>query len=94
MKSPLAKAKDKWILSDDGIKCCHGTATGQYLHNRVVMAFIAGADFSAERIEELEKRIKAAKEILRSQSFWCELADKECIGLRSIVHLVEKALEG
>ena len=48
----------------------------------------------AERIKELEKNIKAAKELLGSQSFWCELAKQECVGLKSIVHLVEKTLKG
>ena len=47
-----------------------------------------------ERIKELEGKIERAKDITNSQSFWCELADKECVGMKSIVHLVEQALEG
>jgi len=46
-----------------------------------------------ERIKELEKRIEAARIIIDSQSFWCDLANKECVGMKSIVHLVENALE-
>ena len=47
-----------------------------------------------ERIKELEGKIERAKDITNSQSFWCELADKECVGMKSIVHLVEQALKG
>lgn len=55
MRSPLAKARDKWLLSEDGKECCHGTATGQYLQNRLERAFIAGYSVVAElRIKELE----------------------------------------
>jgi len=54
MKSELAKARDKWIIGDEGKSCCKGQASGQYLQNRLERAFLAGAKFSAERIEELE----------------------------------------
>jgi len=42
MKSDLAKARDKWLLSVEGKKCCEGTTSGQYLENRIRRAFIAG----------------------------------------------------
>ncbi len=54
MKSPLAKARDKWFRSEDGKECREGTAAGQYLRNRLERAFLAGAKFSDKRIEELE----------------------------------------
>lgn len=54
----------------------------------------AGREDENERIEELEGAIEGAKDILNSQSFWCELADKECVGLKSIVYLVKKSLKG
>lgn len=57
MKSELAKARDKWLLSDAGEKCCQGQAKGQYLQNRLVKAFLAGAKFSSERAKELEKTL-------------------------------------
>ena len=47
-----------------------------------------------ERIQELEAKFKSANDILNSQSFWCELADQECVGMKSIVYLVKKALKG
>ncbi len=56
--------------------------------------YIAEQKAKDERIAELESKIEAAKEILGSQSFWCELADQECVGLKSIVYLVDKALKG
>lgn len=48
LRSPLAKARDDWMLSDDGEKA---TDTGilfsphhaQYLRNRVESAWLAGA---------------------------------------------------
>jgi len=47
-------------LSNWGKECCRGTATGQYLRNRLERAFLAGADFQAERIKELEDSIQIA----------------------------------
>ena len=44
MKSPLAKARDKWLLSEEGERCCQGSTKGQYLKNRLELAFIAGWD--------------------------------------------------
>jgi len=44
MKSQLAKARDKWLQSRDGNQCTFGEARGQYLHNRIERAFIAGWD--------------------------------------------------
>jgi len=51
-KSPLAKARDKWLASEDGKECCHGTTTGQYLLNRLERAFIAGWDAREKRIKK------------------------------------------
>lgn len=53
IKSPLAKARDKWLESDEGKKCCEGNTSGQYLQNRLERAFLAGAEFSAKRIIKL-----------------------------------------
>ena len=44
MKSSLAKARDAWLKSKEGKTCCQGQASGQYLRNRLVEAFIAGWD--------------------------------------------------
>ena len=44
MKSELAKARDKWLRSEDGKKCIAGHTYGQYLRNRIERAFIAGWD--------------------------------------------------
>ncbi len=54
MKSALAKARDKWLVSDDGKECCGGQPSGIYLKNRLERAFLAGANFSDEQIKELE----------------------------------------
>lgn len=58
MKSKLAKARDKWLASVEGKKCSLGQAHGQYLINRLIRAFFAGADFSDERIKELKEQLK------------------------------------
>lgn len=44
MKSDLAKARDKWLLSDEGKRCLKGRASGQYLENRLRRAFVTGWD--------------------------------------------------
>lgn len=65
MKSALAKARDKWLFSNDGRECCKGQTSGQYLHNRLERAFLAGANFSSERIKELEEQLTKARGLLR-----------------------------
>ncbi len=40
----LAKARDKWIASSEGIACAKGQASGRHLNNRLQHAFIAGWD--------------------------------------------------
>lgn len=42
MKSELAKARDKWLESQEGQICSAGEAHGQFLRNRIEKAFIAG----------------------------------------------------
>jgi len=44
LRSPLAKARDKWLASFEGEKCCEDMPRpyGQYLINRLKLAFIAG----------------------------------------------------
>lgn len=66
MKSPLAKARDKWLNSKEGKGCCEGTTAGQYLQNRLELAFLAGAKFSDERIQELERTLIQLREQKRS----------------------------
>jgi len=44
MKSTLAKARDKWLESDEGRKCSEGQTSGQFLRNRLIEAFKAGWD--------------------------------------------------
>jgi len=44
MKSKLAKARDRWLQSDEGKRCLKGKTSGQYLENRLRLAFIAGWD--------------------------------------------------
>jgi len=46
----LAKARDKWLNSDEGKKCCEGSTSGQYLQNRLKFAFIAG--WYAKKVEQ------------------------------------------
>ena len=51
MKSKLAKARDEWLKSDEGERCCGGQAKGQFLRNRVKAAFIAGWGY-CERLQK------------------------------------------
>jgi len=52
-KSTLAKARDSWLKSAEGKKACAGIANGQYLRNRLELAFLAGA-------KTLDKKAKTA----------------------------------
>jgi len=56
-KSDLARARawDEWLESDEGKKCCEGGISGNYLHNRIELAFVSGWNFCGELIE---KRIR------------------------------------
>lgn len=40
----IAKARDKWLKSEEGKNYCKGSTSGQYLQNRLELAFIAGWD--------------------------------------------------
>lgn len=52
MKSDLAKARDKWLESEEGKKCCEGRPSGQYLQNRWERAFVAGWDACGKALKE------------------------------------------
>lgn len=49
MRSPLVKARDEWLASREGVKCCAGTAKGEYLKNRLVLAFLAGTKWAEKK---------------------------------------------
>lgn len=51
-RSTLAKTRDVWFESDEGEKACEGTAEGQYLRNRLELAFLAGANTLEQRGKE------------------------------------------
>lgn len=53
LRSPLAKKRDEWMLSEEGRRCRTGEASGHFLDNRLQLAFIAGA----KAAEELAKGV-------------------------------------
>jgi len=53
-KSDLARARDEWLASDEGVKCCRGGTQGRFLKNRIECAFVAGWNFCGE-LAKLEK---------------------------------------
>ena len=60
MRSPLAKARDNWLSSAEGVSCADPSILrhrehGVYLTNRLVEAFLAGADWM-ERQKQKGKR--------------------------------------
>lgn len=63
MKSELAKARDKWLQSDDGKECCHAMGQGQYPRNRIEKAFIAGWDACQQGYQA---EIDRLKEVLKN----------------------------
>lgn len=44
LRSPLAKARDDYFESEAGQSILRDSPTGQYLRNRIELAFLAGAD--------------------------------------------------
>jgi len=52
LRNTLAKVRDAFFESDDGERCCEGTAKGQYLRNRLETAFLAGARTLEEKGKE------------------------------------------
>ena len=58
----LKTALDKWFASEEGKKCCYGSASGDFLHNRLECAFLAGAGLGetitkAKMREELKQAL-------------------------------------
>ena len=52
MRTALAKARDMWLESDEGCRCCEGAPTGIYLRNRIECAFLAGVKIAEAQAEE------------------------------------------
>lgn len=50
LRSPLAKARDAWLESEEGKRCCNGNASGHFLQNRLELAFVAGANWAAQHL--------------------------------------------
>ena len=54
MRNPLANARDEWLASAEGQKCSNPASltlaptARQYLENRLVSAFLAGAKWATE----------------------------------------------
>ena len=44
----LAEARDTWFESAEGKQCCDGSASGEFLHNRLEAAFLAGANLAEQ----------------------------------------------
>lgn len=63
LRNDLAKARDAWLDSQEGVECCAGTCSHQYLRNRLERAFIAGWNarhYGATRAEKALKELLAA----------------------------------
>jgi hypothetical protein len=67
LKSDLAKVRDIWLASDEGQRCCTGSADGPFLQHRIECAFLAGARIAEAQLEE---KLKTVRESV------IELADK------------------
>lgn len=48
----LAIARDVWFSSEEGRRLTEGTASGQYLRNRLEMALYAGVRIAEEHIQK------------------------------------------
>ena len=58
--SDLAKARDEFFATEKGEELCRGNANGQYLRNRLLVAFYAGWDY-CKKNHEAGKIIRKGK---------------------------------
>jgi hypothetical protein len=58
VRSDTAKARDTWLASDEGQRCCAGSAEGLFLRNRIECAFLAGAKVTEAQLEEKLKKVR------------------------------------
>lgn len=58
----MAKQRDLWFSSEEGGRCVKGDAEGQYLRNRLELAFLAGIE-AGRQVERaiLQERIFGAE---------------------------------
>jgi hypothetical protein len=56
-RSPLARLRDQWLFSPEGMKCGEGTTSGVYLQNRLQRAFEAGWNALERRLQESKKKV-------------------------------------
>jgi len=52
LRSPLAKDRDDWLESQEGAQCCRGITQGEFLRNRLVLAFLAGVKWGQKHPED------------------------------------------
>ncbi len=57
----FAKARDQWLKSNEGRALLEGTTSGQYLRNRIELAFIAGGT-AAEKLMQKPRKPKAVSQ--------------------------------
>ena len=50
------KQIDKWFASVDGRACMKGTAEGEFLANRLWLAFTAGYNTANKRLREFQEK--------------------------------------
>lgn len=60
MRIAIAKARDIWLESDEGKRCCDGAPVGLYLRNRIECAFLAGARIAEAQAEEKLAEVRAS----------------------------------
>lgn len=67
MKSQLATARDKWLLSEEGEACSHGQVSGQFLCNRIKRAFEAGWNaYQQAKVDAIATALEAAAKKVRT----------------------------
>jgi hypothetical protein len=49
LRSPVARMRDAWFETTEGKEACEGDASGQYLRNRLEMAYLSGYNDGAKR---------------------------------------------
>ncbi len=71
-RSPMAKARDEWLASEEGQMCSNPTSIHSmehpriYLENRLIRAFQSGANAKQEEIKKLFLKAKSLDQLLKA----------------------------
>jgi hypothetical protein len=58
LRNDKAKARDAFLESEEGLRLCEGTAIGEYLRNRIELAWCEGWEAAKADTEKKEPKVR------------------------------------